>query len=151
MTDAESKDWVIGATGQCLCGAVSVRADISASIHCCHCGQCQRWTGGGPLFVTSAKNIVFTGEGAITEHHASEWGTRAFCNKCGTTLYWAMRGKPPHSLAVGLFDDQSALNVDEEIFTDCRAPWLAPFQGASQSTEAEQKALLDAYLAKQGS
>ena len=40
--------------GRCLCGAVTVRAELkSPEIGACHCGQCQRWTGGGPYFAAS--------------------------------------------------------------------------------------------------
>ena len=53
-------------TGQCLCGAVKVKADVSHDVSACHCGQCQRWTGGGPLY-----SVPLSGEieidGKLTE------------------------------------------------------------------------------------
>lgn len=138
--------------GQCLCGAVQVSAKLKGApgIQACHCGQCRRWTGGSPYLCVWVEGLSFEGEDNIARYHASDWGERGFCRTCGTTLFWAMQGKIPDSIAVGLLDDQSGLTVTEEIFTDRRAGWLPVWKGASQSTEAEQIEKFDAYMAKQG-
>lgn len=134
-------------TGSCLCGAVKVEAAISEpKIGACHCEQCRRWTGGSPLLTVPVSTLSIGGEDDIQEFQISEWGVRAFCRKCGSNLYWRMADGGVKNLAVGLLDDQSGLSVTEEIFVDCRAPWMAPVETASQSTEAEQMALLDEYL-----
>ncbi len=135
-------------SGQCLCGAVKITADTSSEIELCHCGQCQRWSGGGPYYVVSAKDVAVTGEASIDRFRASHWGERAFCCTCGTTLFWRIQGQPIGSLAVGLFDDQSDMTIKAEIFVDHRPAWLKPYPGASQSTEAEELAKLDAFLAE---
>ena len=137
-------------TGQCLCGAVTYTADISGEVNACHCGQCQRWTGGGPYFAARADDIVLEGADMIRAYHASAWGERAVCSVCGTTLYWTVQGKAPQSVAAGTLNDQTGLKVTSEIFVDHRAPWIAPFDGASQSTEADEMAKLEASLAEQG-
>ena len=134
-------------TGKCLCGAVSFSAETSEGINACHCTQCQRWTGGGPYLSVQVTDLEMQGEDRILAHHASEWGERGFCGTCGSTLYWRMHGRPYSNLAVGLMDDQSGLTVTSEIFVDYRPEWLAPFEGAEQSTEAEEMAKLDAFLA----
>jgi len=136
--------------GGCLCGAVTVAAVLpQPDIHLCHCGQCQRWTGGGPLSVIRAVDIKMKGDDAIGRYHASGHGERGFCKVCGTTLFWKMQGKPLGFVPVGLLDDQSGLRVTEEIFVDRRACWLEAHAGASQQDEAEMMAALDAYLAKE--
>ncbi len=136
-------------TGQCLCGAIRFKAVVSPDIQACHCQQCRRWTGGGPLYSVRVSDLQLTGEEHINAYRASEWGERANCKQCGSVLYWKMQGKPPSYVAPGLLDDQTGLSVTEEIFTDCGSPWSVPFDGASQSTEAEEQAKLDAYLATQ--
>lgn len=136
-------------SGQCLCGAIRFTASVSTDIQACHCQQCRRWTGGGPLYSVRVTDLALTGEDNIATYHASDWGERANCKNCGSILYWKMQGKPPSFVAPGLLDDQTGLTVSEEIFTDCSAPWSVPFDGASQSTEAEEQAKLDAYLATQ--
>ena len=133
--------------GGCLCGAVRFRARVEAEAQACHCGQCQKWTGGGPLLSVRVHEIEVSGEEMIATYHASEWGERAFCSRCGSTLYWRMQGKPVAYLALGLFDDQDGFEVTEEIFTDHRPGWLPAWAGATQSTEAEEMAKLESFLA----
>lgn len=134
---------------QCLCGAVGFEATLADDvIHACHCTQCQRWTGGGPLYTVRVKDVAVTGEENIRSYRASDWGERAFCGACGTALYWKMQDGEIGFLPVGLLEDQSGLHVGEEIFVDTRPGWLPHFEGATQSTEAEQQAQLAAYLAK---
>ena len=138
-------------TGQCLCGAVKLRFTLpSTGFQACHCQQCQRWTGGGPLYAIRVDDLAIEGEEAIAAYHASQHGERAFCRVCGSTLYWRLQGKAVRFIAPGLLDDQSDLTLEEEIFVDHRPGWLPAADGASQSTEAEQHALLEAYLAKSG-
>ncbi|MBT8459241.1 MAG: GFA family protein [Boseongicola sp.] len=136
-------------TGQCLCGAVTFTGDTAETILACHCGQCQRWTGGGPYYAVRVSDLELSGAEMVRAYHASEWGERAVCATCGTTIYWKMQGKPPHSVAAGLLDDQSGMRVTEEIFVDYRAEWMSPFEGATQSTEAQEYAKLEEYMAGQ--
>jgi hypothetical protein len=126
---------------------VTFRADVDPGIGACHCAQCQRWTGGGPLISARAHNLEIVGEERIKVYHASNWGERAFCRKCGSTLYWRMQGKPIAFIAVGLLDDQSDLTVTEEIYVDYRPSWLPAWPGAKQSTEAEEKNKLQVAMA----
>lgn len=135
--------------GHCLCGAVTFEATItSPSVQLCHCAQCRRWTGGGALSVVRVQDATVTGEDHIGRYHASAHGERGFCQSCGTTLFWKMKGGSLSFLPVGLFDDQSGLEVKEEIFVDCRPDWMPPYAGANQSTEAEQMQLFADYMAK---
>lgn len=132
-------------TGGCLCGAVRFTGTLTSdAIGACHCKQCQRWTGGGPLLCVTMEGVEMTGEPAL--FRISEWGERGFCNTCGTTLFWRMQGKPTTTVAVGALDDQTGLTVREEIFVDHRPAWLPVWEGASQSTEAQEFAKLDAAL-----
>ncbi|MEM9970123.1 MAG: GFA family protein [Pseudomonadota bacterium] len=136
-------------TGGCLCGAVTITAKVGNGIQACHCRQCQTWTGGSPYLCVPVSEAEVRGAETIEAYHASAWGERAFCRVCGTTVYWTMKGQPPHSVAVGLFPDQSGMSVTEEIFVDYRPPWLPPFAGAAQSTEAEENEKLHAWMAEQ--
>lgn len=137
-------------TGQCLCGAVRFEAEeVSNEVLACHCNECQRWTGGGPLYSVRAKGVTVRGEESIQSYTHSAWGERAVCRVCGTTLYWKMQGKPIGMLALGVVDDRSDMRLTKEIFVDHRPKWLPPVDGASQRTEAEEMAELNAYLAKE--
>jgi hypothetical protein len=128
---------------------VAFEGDVETDIQACYCGQCQRWTGGGPLFAVRVRNLEITGETAIEAYHHSAHGERAFCRTCGSTLYWRMQGKPVAFVSPGLLDDQSGMTVTEEIFVDQRPDWFPAFVGAKQSTEAEMQAQLQAFLEKE--
>lgn len=135
--------------GKCLCGAVSFHATVEDSAQACHCTQCQRWTGGGPLYAVRVRDLELTGTDHIRSYDHSDWGTRAVCDTCGSSLYWKMQNSPIAFVALGLLDDQSGITVTEEIFVDARPDWMPPFAGAVQRTEAEMKAQLDAFLKAQ--
>ena len=136
-------------TGQCLCGAVRFRATASLEAQACHCTQCQRWTGGGPYYAVRVRDLVLSGDDNIRSYAHSEWGERAVCGTCGSTLYWKLQGRSVAFVALGLLDDQSGIKVTEEIFVDNRPDWMPPFEGAAQKTEAEMKAQLAAFLNKE--
>ncbi|MEM6637730.1 MAG: GFA family protein [Pseudomonadota bacterium] len=136
-----------GQIGQCLCGAVKVHGELrSGDVQACHCGQCQRWTGGGPLLAVRVQDLEIEAEAEIETYQASNHGERAFCRTCGSTLYWKMQGKPPSFVALGLLDDQSGLSVTEEIFVDYRPAWMPAWPDATQRTEADMLDALAAYL-----
>ncbi len=133
--------------GACLCGAVRIAGDFDDTLQACHCGMCQTWTGGGPLYAVRVKgDLQITGLEATQSYCASKWGERVFCGTCGANLWWKMQGKPVSFVAPGLFAGQGGLTLSEEIFVDHRAAWMAEAPGASQSTEADEKAKLEAYL-----
>ena len=136
-------------SGQCLCGAVTFSGDVADEVQACHCLQCQRWTGGGPLYAVRIKDIDLKGETEINAYHHSDHGERASCRTCGSTLYWRLQGRGIAFVAPGLLDDQSGLRLTEEIFVDTRPDWMAPVDGAAQRTEAEMKAQLAAFLEKE--
>lgn len=130
--------------GKCLCGAVRAGASLrSDDVQACHCIQCQRWTGGGPLLVVDCSDVVFDGEENIGLYQASEWGERGFCNICGSTLFWRKQGETGGELAVGLFPGQPGLKLGREIYTDRRPEWLPHAVNALQMTEAETEAFYD--------
>jgi len=138
-------------TGQCLCGAVRLRATLAGrTVQLCHCRQCRRWTGGGPLASVRVSDLDVTGRDGVARYRASAWGERVFCPTCGSTLWWQMQGRAVAFVAVGLFDDQTGLEVGQEIFVDHRPGWLPAHAGAEQRSEAQELAALHAFLAEEG-
>lgn len=134
-------------TGGCLCGSVRFTCTLRApKLQACHCVQCQRWTGGGPLFVVHIDALDVEDSGTIGRYHASEWGERGFCTKCGSTLFWTIKDRAPDSIVVGLLDDQSGLTMTDEIFVDHRPGWLPEWPDAAQSTEAQELNKIHDYL-----
>lgn len=105
-------------TGRCLCGAVTYEAtDVETHIHACHCGMCRRWSG-GPAMAASVGGLQVSGEDSVGVFDSSPWAERAFCTKCGTNLYYRLKGPGIHVVWSGTFDDASAFEMSGEIYID---------------------------------
>lgn len=126
---------MIERTGRCLCGTVTVRATLEPHFGACHCGMCRRW-GGGPLLAADCGDAAFEG-GEIARFQSSDWAERAFCARCGTHLFYYLVPAQRYIVPLGLFDDQTGLAFDDEIYID-RKPDCYDFAGERKRlTEAE--------------
>ncbi len=129
--------------GHCLCGAVRFEADpLLHEANVCHCEMCRRWTGSALLVVAVPPDRVrFEGTGAIRTRQTSDWAERAWCDKCGSLLYWRKTGSPAadYELSVGLFDEPEGFPLTKEIYID-RKPVTYAFAGDRlRLTEAEHE------------
>jgi hypothetical protein len=137
--------------GRCLCGAVSFEAaPRAAETHVCHCEMCRRWTGSALLAVAVLpEDITFEGADRIRTYPSSDWAERAWCDGCGSTLYYrlSVEGHGPRSyeMALGLFDEPDAFPVAKEIFID-RKPAAYAFAGEHPRL-TEQEHLVEIGLA----
>jgi len=121
--------------GACLCGAVRlVSGKPSTHMHACHCSICRRHTGMSQ-FAMDVSDAVWAGK--ITVYPSSDFAERAFCPKCGTTLYYRMLDSDVHSINPFLLRDRSALNFDSEIFIDFKPDTYAFAGYRPRKTEAE--------------
>jgi hypothetical protein len=133
--------------GSCLCGAVSFEAD-PAERHsdACHCEMCRRWTGGPFISVPVAREALrWEGAEAIEVYRSSDWAERAFCRRCGSTLYYHATIEGPHermfSLALGLFDEPDALPLASEIYIDSKPAAYAFAGERKRMTKAEVESM----------
>lgn len=118
-------------TGRCLCGAVSfaitaLRPDFGA----CHCEMCRRWTGSAFLGISVPVDaITFEGEEHVRTLQSSAWAERAWCDRCGTGLYYRVTADSPMArnleLPIGLLDDANGLQFTREIFIDVKPDCFA--------------------------
>jgi len=116
----------IEAKGRCLCGAVSVLAKaMPTAVGACHCTMCRTW-GGGPLMVVNCGDAVeFSGAEHIGSYASSAWAERGFCKSCGTHLFYRLKAGPTYFVPVGLFDADSALHFDHQVFVDEKPAFYA--------------------------
>ncbi len=129
---------IIEGKGTCLCGSVKIRAkSMSKQVGTCHCNMCRKW-GGGPLMaVDCGTEVVFDGKENISVYDSSEWAERAFCNKCGSHLYYRLKENKQFIMPVGLFDDEENFTFDHQIFID-KKPSFYRFANVTENmTEAE--------------
>lgn len=131
-------------TGGCLCGAVRFTiTDAPVKYGACHCEMCRRWTGYALLAMTvPAESIAWEGEAHIRTLQTSDWAERAWCQRCGSGLYYHVTGgdmSANYEIPVGLFDDTSGLVLASEIYVDHRID-SAVFAG-ERNTMTRQEAL----------
>jgi hypothetical protein len=107
--------------------------------------MCQRWSGGVgiALFVES---IDVTEDEGLTWTQTSNWAERAFCNRCGSSLFWRLTAEGKYqgttSVMLGCLDDKTGVTLLKEWFID-RKPDAYSLAGERECiTEAEAFAIL---------
>lgn len=120
-------------TGQCLCGAVAVKA-TAATTHfgACHCSICRTWSGGPFLSLECDANVEFSGEESVNTFASSEWAERSFCKHCGTHLFYRLKGTQHYYLSLGLFADDNDMRFDHQIFIDNK-PYYYEFKNKTHN------------------
>ena len=132
-------------SGKCLCGAVTVRAaSTRPSMAACHCDMCRAWTSGAFLSFETERGSV-EAKGPVRTYRSSDWAERAFCETCGSTLWYKITapGKMEGQvqLSAGLFDNAAGHHLSLELYID-RLPNGYKFAGQRrQLTEEEVIAL----------
>ncbi|WP_233155263.1 GFA family protein [Sedimentitalea arenosa] len=132
--------------GQCLCGAVGFSARAAATeFAACHCKMCQRWAGSALLAVTVGDaDITWRGAEHIRRIASSDWAERAWCDACGTGLWYRITDGPlvgSYEVPIGLFDDSAGITLTREIFVDHKSPSFAFAGDLDQMTEAQTLAM----------
>lgn len=128
-------------TGQCMCGAVTFRVtNLNPEFGTCHCKMCQRWAGSALLGLTiPADTIAFEGLENVKRYQSSEWAERAWCDTCGSNLWYQVTADGPHSgvyhMPIGLLDDPSGLHMTREIFIDLK-PDAFVFEGEREQLDS---------------
>ncbi|NAW87348.1 GFA family protein [Photobacterium halotolerans] len=125
-------------SGHCLCGKVGLKS-TSGALHAeaCHCGMCRKWSGGPYLSVAAGTEVSFTGEENISRFSSSEWGERGFCKHCGSHLFYFLKPTGQYMVAAGLLDQESQLEMDQQIFIDKKPAYYAFSNNTENLTEEE--------------
>jgi hypothetical protein len=106
-------------TGRCLCGGVSFTADIvEPHVSSCHCSMCRRWAGGVLLAIDCANGVDFHGAENITRYRSSDWAERAFCNICGSSLFYRLIEQDLTIMVADAFDLQDDFKLTGQVFID---------------------------------
>lgn len=129
--------------GHCLCGAVTLRVvPAKQELHACHCEMCRRWTGSALVEVDVLPEGLEVA-GPVKTFVSSDWAERAWCDTCGSTLWYKLTlpGQERYSVSAGLFEDAGGLELTREIFIDCK-PRGYGFAGTHEvMTKAEVEAM----------
>ncbi len=104
--------------GQCMCGAVTVTATVVRPVmRACHCDQCRRWTSSMYMSLPTDPASVAV-DGPVQVYRSSDWAERAFCETCGSALWYALVSDRVRQLAAGLFDNAAGSSLAVEYFED---------------------------------
>jgi hypothetical protein len=116
------------ARGSCLCGDVAWEAagPLQLMSHC-HCSMCRKSQ--GAAFGTSAAAPasgfrVGRGEERVAFFESSPGNRRAFCARCGSTLWSASSGEHVF-VSAGCLDDDPGMRPLAHIFVGSMPPWDA--------------------------
>jgi hypothetical protein len=115
--------------GSCLCGAVVFETTLPTLICAhCHCSQCRRAHGAG--FVTwftvaRAGCRITAGAKDLRRYRSSDHGTRSFCGRCGSSLFFET-SRRPEQIDIVLSNMHGAIDRPPQfhIFVDDRVPWI---------------------------
>jgi hypothetical protein len=126
--------------GGCLCGDVTYRIATTLKwITHCHCSMCRKQH--GAAFATYAslgrKHLeIQDPKGRLTRFRSSAGVARAFCSRCGSSLFWEHDDAPGLvSVALGTLDSDPGHAPDAHIFAASKASWWRIEDGLPQHPE----------------
>lgn len=133
--------------GQCVCGETTFDVELkNHKVHACHCSICRRQTSGVIMTIdVEHATLNFIKQNRLAIYESSEWGERGFCNACGTNLFWRTKDQSYCNVnAFALNDMPEDLNLDMEIYIDCKPEFYAFENSTKKLTESDVVALFTA-------
>jgi len=124
-------------SGGCLCG--NVRYEVRGKLRdviACHCSQCRRSTGHF-LAATAARLRDFRvlADAELRWYAASDSARRAFCGRCGSTLFWQPNGRDYISISAGTLDGTTGLTSVQHIHVADKGDYYSIDDGLPQSAD----------------
>lgn len=116
----------VRATGRCLCGGVrfSVRGPLRSAVVACHCATCRRFTGGLWTGTTvRSEHLVIEEAGTLAWYRSSAEARRAFCSRCGSSLFWQADEDPLLAIAAGSLEEPTGLKLAVHSWTSASADY----------------------------
>jgi hypothetical protein len=117
--------------GGCRCGAIqyAVQAETLPPVYCCHCRDCQTWTGSAFSQQAIVTENTFTVEGDVALFEltspSGKISQQYACATCFTRLYNRSSGRPGKIiLRAGTLECSDTLDVVAHIWTKRKQPWL---------------------------
>ena len=119
--------------GQCMCGAVTIAATRADPIvRACHCDMCRRWTSSMYMSVPTTPGSISV-SGPVKKYSSSDWAERAFCDTCGSALWYATVHDDHKNLAAGLCDNPTEADEKRLVGFD----WVLSTRPAGENYDAQ--------------
>ncbi|MEM6933186.1 MAG: GFA family protein [Pseudomonadota bacterium] len=132
-------------SGHCMCGATTLTvAPADQEIHACHCGMCRSWTSSAFMGLAVGPDDLVR-QGPVRTRATSDWAERAWCDACGSALWYRVTAPGPYSgtyhVAAGLFDGAAAFPMTGELYIDQKPSGYAFAGNHTRYTEADVQAM----------
>ena len=122
--------------GSCLCGAVNVTVgSFSKKVAHCHCTMCRKFHGAAFATLVEVSGLTWqSGLNNIKEFKAENGTIRSFCNSCGSSIGFRVKGADISSieLAIAIFDENIPVQPDAHIYTNYKANWCLLSDGLKE-------------------
>jgi hypothetical protein len=116
--------------GGCACGAVRYRLTSDPLfVHCCHCLNCQRQTGGAfvvNLLIEADRMELVAGAPQPVEVPRDDGSTQRIyrCPACQIAVFSEYGGPALRFVRGGTLDDPASVTPDVHIYTRSKVGWL---------------------------
>ena len=102
----------------CLCGGIKLKTQgYHRNVQNCHCIQCMKTHGHHAAYTNvEERNVKFLKNRTLKWFKSSKRAKRGFCNKCGASLFFKVRGAKTISIAAGMFNKPIKLKTTMNIF-----------------------------------
>lgn len=125
-------------TAGCLCKAIRITAEKPGdSVGACHCSMCRTWGGGPLLAIDCGTEVSIDGAEHMTVYDSSAWADRGFCSRCGSHLFYRLKGNQQYVIPAGLFDEDLPVTFDHQVFIDEKPTYYSFAEKTSDMTGAE--------------
>lgn len=117
--------------GGCRCGACryTIAGDAMPPVYCCHCRDCQTWSGSGFTEQALIREDAITATGPVIEYAftspSGSTSTQHLCGTCHARLWntnTARRGIAV--VRAGTLDASDTLTPRAHIWTKRKQPWI---------------------------
>ena len=127
--------------GGCLCGGVRYRVTgpLRPVVYC-HCGQCRRTSGHFVAATAVAKDALeIVADESLEWFASSEFASRGFCRRCGSSLFWVSEARDHVSVMAGTLDESGELKAAEHIWVGDKAGYYVLTDDLPKSLQGRQR------------
>lgn len=89
------------------------------------------------MAVDCGSEVTFEDEGTVAVFNSSEWADRGFCSKCGSNLFYRIKGNNQYIVSAGLFDNEEMFVFDNQVFIDEKPSYYCFSNETENMTGAE--------------
>ena len=104
--------------GACLCGGVKFTfKSTDEHLIACHCHTCRIASGHFVVAIHSTdEGVQFNRQEGLKWYGSSDFAKRAFCENCGTQLFYKNNDRSRYSIMVGCIENLHGLTINEHLF-----------------------------------